>query len=145
MNRDKLYEKDEHLWLSETANYYKDDKNLFEYLLEMSKREEREVKSRMQVLLLHLLKWKYQPSMRSSSWAGSIKNASEELTYIFEDSTTIYHKYLYDNYYDRPYKSARFIASKETGLPLATFPETIPWDVEKVWTEEFVDDALNNW
>ena len=53
--------------------------NLAEYLSEMARRDRREVKSRLTVLLAHLLKWRYQPDHRSGSWRGTIVTQRQEL------------------------------------------------------------------
>nr|VFK42784.1 MAG: protein of unknown function DUF29 [Candidatus Kentron sp. TC] len=39
----------------------------------MGKRERRELVSRLEVLLAHLLKWKYQPAFRERSWEFTIE------------------------------------------------------------------------
>ena len=41
--------------------------NLIEELGEMSRRERKSLKSNLVVILLHLLKWQYQPEARSGS------------------------------------------------------------------------------
>jgi len=70
-----LYEVDETAWLEAMAALLEsgrreelDYANLLEYLTDMAKRDRREVKSRLKVLLAHLLRWKYQPELRTGSW-----------------------------------------------------------------------------
>ena len=41
--------------------------NLIEEIEEMSRRERKSLKSNLVVILLHLLKWQYQPEARSGS------------------------------------------------------------------------------
>ncbi len=40
----------------------------------MGKREKRELISRLKPLMVHLLKWEYQPSFQSKSWQSTIKS-----------------------------------------------------------------------
>jgi hypothetical protein len=49
-----------------------DWKNLIEEIEDMGKRERQSIKSNLIVVLLHLLKWQFQPERRSGSWESSI-------------------------------------------------------------------------
>jgi ketopantoate reductase len=53
--------------------------NLLEELESMGKNEQRELESRLIVLLMHLLKFQYQPSHRSKSWQNTIRNQRTEI------------------------------------------------------------------
>jgi hypothetical protein len=53
--------------------------NLAEYLSDMARRDRREVKSRLTVLIAHLLKWTHQPDRRSGSWKATIIGQRQEL------------------------------------------------------------------
>lgn len=141
MNRDELYELDEHKWLTETAKAYENDKPLFTYLCEMSRREEREVKSYLVILFTHLLKYQYQYQKGTNSWYRSVRNSSMQLQEIFE-SDSLYNKYLVQKYYITAYDKAKKLAAGESGLSLDTFPKEFPWNPEKVWTEDFIDNFL---
>jgi Domain of unknown function DUF29 len=46
--------------------------NLIEEIEEMGRSERKSLKSNFIVVVLHLLKWQYQPQLRGGSWAGSI-------------------------------------------------------------------------
>jgi hypothetical protein len=39
----------------------------------MGRSEKRELESRLEVLIMHLLKWQFQPNLRSRSWKLTIK------------------------------------------------------------------------
>ena len=49
----------------------------FHYIAEeiedMGRSEKRELESRLELLLMHLLKWQFQPNLRSRSWQLTIK------------------------------------------------------------------------
>lgn len=74
-----LYEQDYYLWLETTAKLLRsgefsalDTVNLLEEIEDMGKSEKRAIYSNLKILLLHLLKYRYQPEQRSNSWVASI-------------------------------------------------------------------------
>src|SRR5438552_1020147 len=82
----RLYETDETAWLEQMSRMIKerrfsrlDYKNLGEFLLDMARRDRREVSSRLRTLLAHLLKWEHQPRKRSRSWRSTIRDQRHEL------------------------------------------------------------------
>ena len=70
------YETDVVAWANEQARLIRagkfdqlDLEHLAEEIEDVGKSEQRELASRMAVLLMHLLKWKFQPERRSKSWS----------------------------------------------------------------------------
>jgi cobyrinic acid a,c-diamide synthase len=59
---------------------------LDELIDSMSKIALREVKSHLVVIMLHVLKWKYQPQKRSRGWRQSIYNSRDEIEDIQEET-----------------------------------------------------------
>ena len=55
----------------------------------MGKSERREIASQLTRLLLHLLKWQYQPEPRSDSWLDSITDARTQIELAIEDSRSL--------------------------------------------------------
>jgi hypothetical protein len=132
-----LYEQDFYAWTEAQAALLKagrlgelDLPNLLEEIESMGISQRAELKSRLRVLLMHLLKWRFQPEARSSGWKGTINEQRICLELLLETSPSLV-RFLPE---DVPamYSKARRIASDETGLPLATFPETCPFTVEQV-------------
>jgi hypothetical protein len=115
--------------------------NLVEELESLGKSERREVDHRFDVLLTHLLKWCYQPSGRQvgHSWRLSIREQRRQLRRILEDNRTLRNRV--SGHMPESYANARLDASDETGLPLATFPQTCPWTVAQVLDEAFWPEA----
>src|SRR5262245_43309519 len=81
-----LYTTDETAWLEATARLVAegrfaevDTANLIEYLTDMAKRDRREVKSRLIIFLVHLLKYTHQPDRRSTSWVLTLLEQQREL------------------------------------------------------------------
>jgi len=81
------YEQDFYGWTQEQAALLRagrltdlDIENLIEEVETMGRSEKRELESRLTVLLLHLLKWKYQPNRRGRSWNLTIKGHRQCVT-----------------------------------------------------------------
>ena len=121
-----LFIEDETAWLEAMAEllaigaYAKlDHENLREYLTDMAKRDRREVESRLVVLLMHVLKWMYQPDHRTRSWKSSIIEHRQELASLASRGVLRNHA---DSVLAEAYRKAGERASAETGLPLHVFP-----------------------
>lgn len=143
-----LYEQDFYLWLNETAQKLKDKEfeaidldHLIEEIESMGRSEKRELSSRLIILMFHLLKWKYQPSHRSSSWENTIDEQRNALALILEDSPSL--KGLIEDEITKRYPTACKRASKETQLPLNTFPVNCPFTVTEILDFDFYP-SFNN-
>ena len=136
IDHSSLYDVDEHEWLRQQAALLAagrlsdiDALNLSEYLESMGRSEEREVRSRLVVLLHHLLKARFQPEMATRSWLVTVLTQQQELRDILEDSATLARKAGLQ--FDAAYGRARSLAAAETGLALQTFPTSAPWTLEE--------------
>ncbi|UBF25867.1 DUF29 domain-containing protein [Kovacikia minuta CCNUW1] len=136
----QLYEADFVLWIEKTVQLLKqgnlselDIENLIEEIEALSRRDKREIQSRLIVLLQHLLKYTYQPERRSNSWIATINEQRLQIILILNDSPSL-RNYLAENFAGC-YARARKQAADETGLPIATFPETAPFAETDVLTE----------
>ena len=101
----------------------------------MGKRQNRELASRLTVLVMHLLKWSYQPARRSSSWRRTIYEQRRQLARLLTAHPGL-----------RPqlsmllagsYPQARAKALDETGLPVTALPQNCPWTVTQILDDEF--------
>ncbi len=133
----QLYETDFNLWIEQTVNCLKkgdldalDLENLIEEISDMGRNNRREVFSRLKVLLMHLLKWKYQPQKRTNSWINTIDEQREQLELILKDSPSLkpYFKQILPECYQKAVRSA----VNETNLPKKTFPVDCPFNQEQV-------------
>ena len=120
-----LYDRDYYLWLLHTAQLISEGKfsevdaaNLIEEIEDMGRSEKRAIESNLVVVLLHLLKYKYQPEKRTNSWKSSIREHRRRLRKAFADSPSYF-----EEVFDECYQEAREQAADETGLPLDTFPQ----------------------
>ncbi len=130
MQANQLYDQDTAAWAAANADLLRqrrfgelDVPHLIEELEDMGKSERRALESHLSVLLMHLLKWEHQPSMRSNSWKLSIENARQSIEDSIEDSPSLKPKLEDDAFIARAYTKARRTAAIETGLELTTFPE----------------------
>ena len=107
----------------------------------MSRSNYRALESYLQVLLMHLLKWRYQPAGRQTghSWADSIREARTQVADGLQAHPGM-HQHV-PAILVRAWRKASREASQQTGLPLATFPQASPWTLEQLldgdfWPEE---------
>ena len=149
---DALYERDLHAWCQAQAALLRDRArpgandgldyvNLAEEIESLGRSEKNAVRSHMVILLLHLLKWRYQPSHRSDSWEDSIFNARKEIAYAFEDSPSL--RGLIAEAVDRAFPMAVRKAATQTRLPRTTFPASCPFTEEQILDAEFLPSDLD--
>lgn len=138
-----LYEQDFYLWIQTTVEQLKENKfneidipNLIEEVESMGRSEKRELKSRLIVLLMHLLKWQYQPEKRSESWRSTITEQRICIEALLEDSPSL--KPLLSELFDECYQKARLKASDETGIKINFFPQESPFSQEETLTNYFL-------
>ncbi len=140
-----LYDTDYAAWLEQQAALLKggrvadlDTEHLAEQLeLEMGN-ERREIYKRLRILIGHLLKWKYQPEQRSASWAGTIRVQRKDLGKLLKDSPSL-RRFLEPEALDA-YTDAVELASFETGIPEAEFPENNPFSIENLLDKDYWPD-----
>jgi hypothetical protein len=139
-----LYEQDFYAWTQEQAALLRegalhelDLANLAEEIESLGKSDRRALGSHLRNLVMHLLKWQYQPSGRLTghSWESSIQNARDEIAMILEDSHSL--GPTVPEVLARRYPLARQNAATETRLPLALFPAACPWTPEQVLDPNF--------
>lgn len=143
-NSKSLYDRDFYLWIQTTAQQLKEGQfneidipNLIEEIESMGRSEKRELKSRLIVLLMHLLKWPYQPEKRSESWRSTISEQRICIEGLLEDSRSL--QPLISEVFDDCYQKARLKASEETGIKLNFFPKESPFTLEETLQVSFLD------
>lgn len=135
-------EDDEHLWLQETADYVRNlelpelaEAGLYEYLVEMGNSNRKAIKSQLIRLVMHLLKFRYQPEMASMSWKQSCISARREISLEIDASPSLKPYLLKLLQDDGVYEKAREGAEDETGLEI--FPEDNPFSPEQIFDRKF--------
>jgi hypothetical protein len=145
MPRSTLYDRDFYAWANEQAALLREGKlaqadieNIAEEIESMGRSEKRELLSRLTVLLLHLLKWRYQPKGRGSSWEASIRIQRRRLARHMADNPSL--KAKLPEAIDDAYQDAIIAAAEETKLSESTFPTECPWSYEQISNAGFWPD-----
>jgi len=142
MSNSDLYERDFYAWANEHAALLRanqlghaDIEHIAEEIESMGRCEKRELASGLIVLLLHLLKWKYQPELRGASWRNSIRVQRISIDSHMQDNPSL--KAVLPAAMADAYHVAKIEAEDQTGLPESRFPAACPWTFEQVADEEF--------
>lgn len=136
------YNKDFYAWslynagLIREGNLSKVDlENVAEEIESMGKSNRRELISRLVVLLAHLLKWQFQPGIRSKSWKLTIQEQRFEIQDLINESPSL--KYELDKKLGEAYKKALRMIERDTGLIQSTFPAVCPFTLEEAFNQDF--------
>jgi Domain of unknown function DUF29 len=139
------YDEDFYAWTQHQATILRgvlcprelDALNLAEEIEDLGKSHRRELRSRLRVLVMHLLKWRYQPEgrMDSHSWEDTIREQRKEIEDALEDSPSL--RQAVGPYLLKDYGYAKDRTARQTGLRLETFPEACPWTAEQVLDMDF--------
>lgn len=130
----QTYETDLNAWANEQARLLRagrfdllDIEHIAGEIEDVGKSEQRELASRMTVLLAHLLKWQHQPERRGASWEKTIKSQRKDISYAIKESPSLAPKLEEPDWLDMVWSRAVAQAVTETGLDC--FPEVCPWSV----------------
>ncbi len=131
----QTYEKDVVAWASEQARLLRagrfdllDIEHIAGEVEDVGKSEQRELASRMSILLAHLLQWQYQPERQGASWEKTIRAQRKEVRYALDESPSLMPKLEEAKWLDMVWAKAVAQAVSETGLDC--FPEACPWTIE---------------
>ena len=140
-----LYDEDFAIWTAETARLLRagrfdevDIEHVAEEIEDMGKRDKRELHSRLTVLILYLLKWKWQPEKKSANWGSTIVTQRAELRRLFEQSPSL--KTKVQDAVEEVYSDAMEGATVEAGLPARTFPRKCPFTPDQILDREFLPE-----
>lgn len=137
-----LYDEDLYTWSLEQASLLKkrkfdqlDLEHIIEEIEDMSKSEKRALQSFLETLLMHLLKWQYQPAYQGRSWKFTIIEQRKRIESHLQESPGLKGK-LSELVY-KAYSYAVTGAVRETGLAFAVFSEECPWTYEQFTSPDF--------
>lgn len=82
------------------------------------------------MILVHLIKWRYQPQKRKSGWRSSISEHRDHIERIIQDSPSL--SRVPAQSFVAEYRKARLQALDDMKLPKVRVPETCPFAVEQV-------------
>ncbi len=142
-NIKKLYEQDFNLWLETTVKQIStedfssvDWENLLEELESLSARDKRELESRLEVLLNHLLKRIYVPSIYDNrGWELTIQEQRRQLQKLLKQSPSL------RRYFAEVFEDCWNFALSQTkkAYPKGSFPDKWEYsrDIDGLLSEEF--------
>ncbi len=110
--------------------------NLAQEVWELGLSFEMELYHRYVVLIAHLLKWGWQPKLRSASWRGTIDEQRFRIARLLRKNPGLKPKRVAE--FADAFEEARARALQETGLPEQTLPAACPFALEQV-------EDLNFW
>lgn len=113
--------------------------NIIEEMEALGRSEQDELTSRLTVLITHLLKWQYQPTMRGHSWKYSIIEQRKKSESRLKKSPRLKSKL--DEILFDAYDFATAVAARETGLDAKEFPQQCPYTFEAIMDDEFYPEA----
>lgn len=133
----ELYDTDYCLWIQDTVEKLKhhnydqvDWTNLIDEIEAMGRSERQSLESNLVVVLLHLLKWQYQPDRRSTSWRLSIEEHRRRIRRLLKNSPSL-KRYL-EEVFEECYEDAVKQANIETGISIEVFSNECPYLIDKV-------------
>lgn len=142
MSNSTLYERDFYAWANMQAQLLRSGKvseadiaHIAEEIESMGRTEKRELISRLTVLLLHLLKWQFQPALRCPSWRNSVRVQRIGLDSHLRDNPSL--KSILGEAIAEAYRVAKIEAENETGLAEDSIPLSCSWSFEQVMADDF--------
>jgi hypothetical protein len=132
-----LYDSDIVAWAKEQAELLRagrvdqlDLEHLAEEIEDVGKSEQRELASRMAVLLVHLLKWQFQPERRGASWETTIRTQRASIERRLRRAPSLTASLRDPDWWADAWDDALDTATRETGIP--DLPRTCPWGLDRV-------------
>ncbi len=137
-----LYESDFFGWTQRQSELLRagrfeevDTEHLIEEIEAMGRSERQQLTRRLEILLTHLLKWRYQPDFRGRSWQLTIIEQRRRIAKLLAANPSLQARL--DACFLDAYDDARFGAMRETGLALEVFPEQPEIDLSKTLAPDY--------
>ncbi len=148
MGNRQLYNQDFFAWATEQAALLRDGRlseadidHIAEEIEAMGKSEKRELVSRLTVLLLHLLEWQHQPTLRSTSWGLTLEEQRNRLEDHLANNPSL--KSGIGEMIAAAYRNAILGAARETGKDRNVFSVVCPWSLDQIIDSNFYPEATN--
>jgi len=132
-----LYNTDVIAWANEQAGLLRagrldrlDIEHIAEEIEDVGKSEQRELASRMAVLLAHLLKWQFQPERRGASWETTIRTQRTRIERRLRRTPSLARSLKDPDWWADAWDDALDVATRETDI--TDLPCTCPWEITQV-------------
>jgi Domain of unknown function DUF29 len=138
LDKPSLYETDYVAWLEEQAAHLRagrlaalDIENVAEELEGLMRSQRQQLENRLEVLILHLLKWDHQPAQRTNRWRASVAEQRSRIRRLLRDSPSL--RRTLEEAAREVYPEAVEQAAIETQLSETAFPTTLPYSLEQLF------------
>lgn len=109
--------------------------NLIEEFDSLGRSEHRELKSRLEVLLMHLLKCQFQAGRKSRGWLSTIIEQRSAIDTHLEQSPSL--RQHLGAYANKAYATAVALAASQTSLKKSDFPSVNPYSPQQLLDPDF--------
>ena len=141
------YDEDVLLWSEQQARLLRsgdfsrlDIEHLADEIEDVGKAEQRELVSRLAVLIGHLLKWRFQPERRGNSWRGTIRNQRTRIALVMKRTPSL-RRLLHDpEWATEAWLSGLEVAAKDMGIEEGELPQENPWTMDRIIDPDFWPD-----
>ena len=137
------YEADFYAWANQQAELLRQQQgnhldwmNLAEEIEAMGRSEKRQLATRLEVIIMHLLKWHYQPNLRSQSWQLTIQEQRLRLGKLLQENPSL--KPIVSDIILSAYPLAVINAKREAGL--SNYPKDCRYSPEQLLRDIFLPD-----
>ncbi len=144
-----LYDEDFTLWSEQQATLLRrraagelvndaelDWQNIAEEIEAVAGNTRRELRNRLARLAQHLLKWHYQPELRSRSWRSTVRTQRREIEDLLADNPSL--RAELPEMFQIAYQRGRADALDETGL--LDLPAASPFTIEQALGDRLSDE-----
>ena len=149
-SRESEYDRDFYAWIQTQVQALRerrfdalDLENLAEEVEDVGKSLQRELRNRIEVILVHLLKWQYQPSRRSNSWRGTLIEQRHQIDLLLQQNPSLRREVAAAAAKAYVYACKKAHQEMTGGAKQAemTFPSQCPWPPEQVLDDDFLPKA----
>lgn len=145
-NNKTLYDQDFYLWIQTTIQHLQernleqlDIENLIEEIDSMGRSEKKELKTRLVVLIEHLLKLQYwieEKDDNARGWRNTVVEQRRQIIYTIADSPSL--KAILNDVFLPCYQDAKKDTTNKYQLPSNLFPEEPPFSLDQVLNADFI-------
>ena len=141
------YDGDVLLWSQQQARLLRegrfaelDIEHLADEIEDVGKGEKRELASHCAVLMAHLLKWRFQPSIRTGSWRSTIRVQRDRIALAIKGTPSLKTVMRDPDWREGVWLDGLLQARKDMRVKAETLPHTPPWTVEDALDPDFWPD-----
>ncbi len=143
------YEDDFYAWLLSQVSALRerrfhdlDLENLIEEVEDLARGLPRELRNRFRVILVHLLKWRYQPGKRSTSWKVTLLEQRDQVEQLLAQSPSL--RQQVPHFIEKTYVSATKRAAVEMRREKVRhiFPPQCPWTPAQILDEDYLPNGM---